>query len=177
MDNELFKKKLSEVANWGLPTLEQSVKSTGLSKNRRGRKPKVADVTEEQEEQEEQEIGVVKDGTNVTYAPMVTSLKVQSCQCEDCGKFCENGRKKEGQIYFKRGRTYIREKCLTCKKHKDPYTGKFTLSHTQSSSVWHKYMGAKTEKRNITKRIIAAENGRLYEEEENDQEIIKKYLD
>ena len=174
MDNELFKKKLTEVANWGLPTLEQSTKTLGLEKHRRGRKPKIAEITDDTED-----LGVIKDGTNVTYAPMITEVKIQSCSCPDCGKFCQNGRRTEAQLYFKAGKKFVREKCAVCKRHRDPYTGEFNLSPSQSSATWHKFMGEETAKKKLTPKqeIIKTEDGRWAEQQENDTEIIRKYLD
>jgi hypothetical protein len=176
MTDDEFKQKLSEVAEWGLPKLEQATRTVGLAKHRRGRPPRVSeDVTDDDTSNDQEDVNLVKDGANITYAPMLVKLKIQPTTCTDCGRYCEHGRQTEAQIYFKNGNKYVREKCFACKRHKDPYTGEFTLNPHSSSVVWHTFMKTSGLKRYTTKRTAADEQGREYEEIETDTEIIKKY--
>ena len=184
MTDEEFKQKLSEVAEWKLPKLVEITRGRGLSKNRyRGKPRDVDDLSDEEEQPFEPDPDLVKEGTNQTYPPVISKLKIQPVKCEDCGKFCEKGRRKEIQLYFKHRKTFSREKCMTCKKHKDPVTNEFILSPSKSSIVWFTFMKtAGTKKYNAkmlmdTREIVRDEQGRLVDEQESQSEIIRKYLD
>ena len=180
MDKELFKQKLSEVAEWKIPKPTAANKASGIK--RKYSRPKKQELEEESmssednEDNEDNDLGISED-QNVTLPVQLLEAKIQSCQCSDCGKFCEHGRKKESQFYFKAGKKFIREKCATCKLHKDPNTGKFSLSAQQAPTVWYAYLYAETVKKKPNKVITTEENGRWVEQTENDQEIIRKYLD
>lgn len=136
MTDDEFKKRLSEVADWKLP---DTPRETSLNaKKKRGRKSAEDIYQETREEIFFEEFG----GVNPTYPPMLTRVKVQSCICEDCGKECPNGRKKETKLYetgSKKTRNW-REKCVTCNLAKNPFTGKFELSTQEASFVWTNFL-------------------------------------
>lgn len=136
MDDEEFKRRLSEVADWKLP---DTPRETSLNaKKKRGRKSAEDEYQELREEIFYEEFG----GVNPTYAPMLIKVKCQPTTCEDCGKLCPSGRKKEKKLYetgSKKNRNW-REKCVTCNMAKNPFTGKFDLSTQQASFVWTNYL-------------------------------------
>ena len=136
MDNEEFKRRLSEVAEWKLP---DTPRETSLNaKKKRGRKSNEEQYMELREEIFHEEFG----GVNQTYPPMLVRLKCQPVDCEDCGNSCPNGRKKETKLYetgAKKTRNW-RERCITCGLHKNPFTGKFELSSQESSYVWTEWL-------------------------------------
>ena len=159
MDDELFKQKLSEVAEWKIP---DTPRETSLNaKKKRGRKSNEDEYMELREEIFYEEFG----GVNNTYPPMLVKLKHTPTTCGDCGKLCPNGCEKEAKLYQKNGKNYWREKCLTCNLQKDPYTSEFNLNPQKASVVWHSFMretkGTSMSKGNIAKGLI-----------QNPQEII-----
>jgi hypothetical protein len=180
MTDEEFKRKLSEVAEWGLPTVEQALKNRGLTRSNKPRRPKVKEITDEDIDLED-ESSLIKDGANITYAPMIAKVKCQPLDCPDCRRHCPEGRKIDMQIYFKKGKKYVREKCLVCNKTKDPYTNQFNLTGSASSNTWHTFMkvdsGKRYQLKSESKKVIEIEQGRTVEVTESDEEIIKKYLD
>lgn len=133
MDNELFKQKLSQVADWKIPDTQRE--TTVNAKKKRGRKNAEELYQEAREEMFHEEFG----GVNPTYPPMLLKVKTQSTLCSDCGCQCNQGRKKDLRIYKNKGRRYWKEHCLTCDKHKDPYTGQYTLTGTEASIKWNSF--------------------------------------
>lgn len=134
MDDKLFKQKLSEVAEWKIP---DTPRETSLNaKKRRGRKSD----EEKYQEEHEQVFMELFDGVNPTYAPMITKLKTQGCDCTDCGRFCDQGRRVEFKHFDTNGTPHWRGSCKTCGLWEDPYTGEFTLtSGTESSIKWQTF--------------------------------------
>ena len=177
MKDDEFKKKLSEVAEWRIPDHNEVNKVSGPPRRYKTRKPAV-EVIEEQDDCEEP---VTVENPN--FAIQLVKAKIQPVTCEDCGRHCEHGRQKDLRFYFNNGATAIRERCVTCQKHKNPSTGQFDLSSAGSNAVWHNYLrtigdrksGSKTDPTVIQHKIY--EEGRTVDYTENDQEIIKKYLD
>ena len=183
MNNEEFKKLLTEVAKWGLPKVEQATRNTGLTKNRRGRLPKVTESSQlddsDSDEQEEQEQTLVKDGVNVTYAPLLLGLKPMAVDCEDCGRHCQYGRHKEAKLCESNTKKYWHQRCTTCGMHQDPYTGRFDLRGNKANAVWNSFIRSMNGKRQIQKlngQDIVTKT-KDFTQIENDQEIIKKYRD
>lgn len=136
MNNEEFKKKLSEVAEWKIP---DTPRETSLNaKKKRGRKSAEDEYQELREEMFYEEFG----GVNPTYPPMLIKLKNAACTCNDCGASCPNGRKKEKKLYetgSKKKRNW-REKCITCGLHQNPFTGKFELTASEAPYVWTDFL-------------------------------------
>lgn len=135
MDNELFKQKLSEVAEWRIPKLSKSEIKAATKRRGRGR------PTGEEQYQEEHEQAFIElfDGVNPTHHLEITEIKHQPRPCEDCGKMVE-GRKKDIKIYRYGTVVGRKEHCLNCDLHKDPYTGEFKYaSGTEASAAWTDY--------------------------------------
>jgi hypothetical protein len=133
MDDEEFRRRLSEVAEWKLP---ETPRETSLNqKKKRGRKSN----EQRYEEEHEQVFLELFDGTNPTYAPMLTKIKYQPTTCE-CGRVCNNGCEKEAKLYQKKDKCHWRWKCKTCGMTQDPYTGEFTLNAQKASLVWSAFL-------------------------------------
>lgn len=119
MRDDEFKQKLSEVCEWEIPlTMEATEQGRTL------RKKKLEDLGQ--------------NCYNPTYPPKIKTLKHPQQNCEDCGKTVE-GRRKEITIYRQNTRSGLKEKCLNCGLHKDPYTGEFCLNGTEASIKWNSY--------------------------------------
>lgn len=126
MDEEQFKKKLSQVADWHIPKLaDTDIKESKRRGRGRGR-PSQEDLY--QDEHEETFLDLF-NGINPTHNLEVTNVKVMPCVCEDCGKLCEHGRKMEIKLYpATRGHiAHRRKRCVTCGFYRDPNTGVFDL--------------------------------------------------
>lgn len=135
MDDELFKQKLSEVADWRLP---DTPRETSLNaKKRRGRKS----AEEKYQEAHEETFLEMFEGVNPTYAPMLVKVKVQAVTCEDCGDHCANGRQVELKYYATKDKPHWRRKCVTCKHWENPVTKQFDIDNgTDSSIIWTDFL-------------------------------------
>jgi len=148
MDDEEFRRRLSEVAEWKLP---DTPRETSLNaKKKRGRKS-----AEEKYQDEHEEIFMeLFEGTNPTYAPLLTRIKHTPTTCE-CGRVCSDGCQKEAKLYETKGKNCWRWKCKTCGMTQDPYTGEFTLNAQKASVVWNSFLretkGAYASKGNLIK--------------------------
>ena len=147
MKDEEFKEKLAQVAEWEIPDVNSGGNFKSLKK--RGRKTKEKQFQEEHEQQFLEMFG----GKNPTVYPIVTKVKVVGCMCEDCGRFCENGRKTEKKVY-PTNRPHWRERCLTCDLNKNPYTGKFDLSNKDASAYWSNWLKIANQKSYVHKKTI-----------------------
>ena len=149
MKDELFKQKLSEVAEWHIPKVE-------LGSNER-RKLKGKDEQFYQRHQEEflKIVNGVVPGTQ----PVVTKLKLHNTDCEDCGKCCPNGRSVLHKISVGAGLPrHMRNKCESCGLWQDPRTGKYTVKTNNISNVWIAWAvetGLKKTKKIKTSDLIA----------------------
>lgn len=168
MNDEEFKRRLSEVAEWRLP---DTPRETSLNaKKKRGRKSK-----EEIYQDEHQEIFMeLFEGTNPTYPPLITRIKYQATICDACGRNCTTSCQKEKKFYDTAGKKHWRERCLTCSKARNPYTGEFDLTIAEASGVWNCYLrdskGVYASKGNIVKNAVAEKPV-----ETEDTSIIRKY--
>lgn len=136
MNDEEFKQKLSEVAEWKIP---DTPRETSLNaKKKRGRKSNEDEYMELREEIFYEEFG----GVNPTYPPMLLKVKCQPTICGDCGRTCENGCHKEKKLYEtgKGKKRNWRERCVTCGLHKNPFTGKFELNSNQAPHAWTSFL-------------------------------------
>jgi Pyruvate/2-oxoacid:ferredoxin oxidoreductase delta subunit len=134
MDDAEFKRRLSEVAEWEVP---KTPRETSLNaKKKRGRKSNEDTYMELREEMFQDEFG----GVNPTYAPLLTKVKKAAVDCDDCGTHCPNGRQKEAKLHQKNGKNVWREKCITCGKFKNPFTGEFNLTGTAASIKFNDFM-------------------------------------
>lgn len=137
MDDKLFRQLLSEVAEWQIPKLTATdIKLAEQKKRGKGRP-----TNEERYQDEHQEVFLdLFNGINPTYPPELVKTKVSATVCEDCGIHCPNGRKKEKKLYQTGTKKNWREKCLTCEKSKNPFTGKFDLTLSQAPHVWTDFL-------------------------------------
>jgi len=132
MDEEQFRKRLSQVAEWSIPKL--SVEE--LKQNKRGRK-----TNEQQYEEQHQALfNEMFDGINPSYAPKLDAVKTVSETCSDCGLICEKGRKKDFKHYKGKKKNIWRERCVNCSKYKNPYTGQFNMDSTRCQSAITSYV-------------------------------------
>ncbi len=137
MDDKLFKKLLSQVADWHIPKLTE----TDLKLSKQSKRGKGRPSNEELYQQSHEEIFLdLYNGVNPTHPPQILKLKNQSCECKDCGKNCENGRHKEKKLYEANKKRHWRERCITCGMFQNPYTGVFDLPPGKSSVVWNYYL-------------------------------------
>lgn len=129
MDQKLFEQKLSEVAEWKIPENQQETSAN--AKKKRGRKSE-----EEKYQAAHEEIFMeIHGGVNPTLTPLLTNVKCKPVDCEDCGQHCPNGRVKEMKQYDT-NRRHWRQRCVTCDKQQNPWTGEFDLSNQKASHEW-----------------------------------------
>ena len=131
MDDKEFRKKLTAVAEWYTPT--DADKPYAKLKKRKKQDEQLMELVGEDNEEDIEPIE--HTGPNATLPPIVTRVRIQAVTCEDCGKFCENGRQKEKKIYTT-GQRHWREKCVTCRKFRNPATGEYCISEQQSSTFF-----------------------------------------
>lgn len=137
MDNELFKQKLSEVAEWQIPKLKEwEIKEA--KKSARGKYKR----TEEELYQIEHEQAFLEiyGGVNPTAPAELIKLKCQGHDCESCGRYCENGQHTEKKLYEANNKKHWREKCVTCNKFKNPISGKFDLDPSVAAHKWNAFL-------------------------------------
>lgn len=177
MDKKLFEQRLTEVSEWQIPKLtETDIKEARQRQRGRGR------VSNEELYQQAQEDLFIEefDGINPTHPPQIVKLKNLGCVCDDCGRHCENGRHLEKKIYEANKKRHWREKCLTCDRFKNPYTGEFDLAPSVASTKWNAYLretkNAYASKGNLQKAKIADQR-RAVVISENHSEIIRFYPD
>jgi hypothetical protein len=139
MDDTEYRKKLSEVADWAIPKLcITDIKESEKRQRGRGR-PSNEELYQEAHEQIFLDI---HNGVNPTAPPEIIRLKNQATVCDDCGCDCPQGRKKEKKLYqtgSKKLRNW-RERCVTCNKNKNPFTGKFDLSPQEAPHIWTTFL-------------------------------------
>lgn len=147
MDKELFKQRLSEVAEWQLPKLSPSdIKEAGQRARGRGR------PTNEERYQDlhEAEFLDLFEGHNPTMAAELVRMNIKPKDCEDCGQHLTVSR--EMQIKFYRNMPghipHRRERCLNCNKYRDPHTGEFTLAQGPACQVYLNWAKAQFSARN-----------------------------
>jgi hypothetical protein len=130
MTNDEIKQKLSEIVEWEIPKIEK----TEIKSDRRK-------LTKEEKYQyaHEQEFMDIFEGVNPTVAPKVIRIKIQPVTCDDCGKHCPDGRRKEKKVYEANGNRHWREKCITCGMSQNPFTKQFDLTVAEASSRWANY--------------------------------------
>lgn len=137
MDDELFKKKLSEVANWRIPQTITGTASGDEKKSRKRGRP----TKEEQYQNEHEKIFFEEfEGSNPTFPPQLVKIKKSACVCEDCGEYCPNGREKEAKLHKKKDKTVWRQHCLTCNRWQNPFNNKFELEGTKASIKFNDFL-------------------------------------
>lgn len=125
MDKELFKQKLSEVAEWSLPKLSPSdIKEAGQRSRGRGR------PTKESLYQEAHEVEFLDlfEGVNPTMPPELVKVRDQPTDCGDCGKACSQPPRREIKFYsHPNHKPHWRERCLACRRYRHPDSGLFEI--------------------------------------------------
>ena len=78
------------------------------------------------------------NGINPTHTLEVTKVKIAACACDDCGKICGNGCRKEIKFYpATRGHiAHRRERCVTCGFYRHPETGLFELPQGPACQIF-----------------------------------------
>jgi hypothetical protein len=122
MDNNLFLKKLSELANWERPLV-------GPNGEKSQKKHSAKVLTEDAED--EQELDLDPDSTNECIAPVIIGIKPKEEQCPDCNKICDDRRKLEAK-FSSNPLPHWRIKCLNCKCYKNPNSGLFEIEKSYS---------------------------------------------
>lgn len=176
MDEEEFRRRLSEVADWEIP---KTPRETSLNnRKKRGRKSNEDEYMELREEIFHEEF----DGINPTYAPMLTRVKRCGVTCDDCGQHCPDGRETEAKLHTKGKKRVWRQKCLTCKKFQNPFTGEFNLTGCQASIKFNDFMretkGVYKTRGNEERRKVMVEKTKIEQTKtvvENEHETITFY--
>lgn len=137
MDDEEFRQKLSEVAEWHIPKL--TITDIRIAEQKKRGKGRPSNEELYQDEHEEIFLDLF-NGINPTHGPEVTQIKRAAVTCEDCGNHCPNGRETEARLHKKNGKTAWRQKCVTCSCFQNPFTGEFNLKGTAASVKWNDFM-------------------------------------
>jgi len=135
MDNEIYRKKLSEVAEWRIPELKDwEIKEAKAKARGKGRR------TNEEKYQEEHEAVFMEifNGVNPTHNIELVAVKHQPEICPDCNKVCAKGRCQEIKFYSKNPGhiNHRRVRCKECGFYRDPNTGVFDLPQGPSTQVY-----------------------------------------
>jgi hypothetical protein len=132
MDNNLFKQRLSEVAEWRIPKIKESPAEKRKSAGR---------PTKEEQYQELHEETFIElfQGENPTQAPELVKVKRSAVDCGDCGEHCPQGRDVENRKFFTH-ETHWRKRCITCGMNQNPFNGRFDLNNKDASGVWSLFL-------------------------------------
>jgi hypothetical protein len=136
MNDEEFKRRLSEVAEWEMPKLKdweiKEAKKSARGKHKR---------TEEELYQLEHEQAFLEifQGINPTHKPILIKVIHQPILCE-CGEIRDDGCPRDLKLHHANGKCHWRQKCLGCGKSQNPYTGKFDLGPQRASVVWAAFL-------------------------------------
>jgi len=169
MDDQEFKRRLSEVADWHIRT--DADKPYSKPKRKKSDEQLVEMVGEDNSEE------ISTDGVNDTIAPAITRVKRAACVCDDCGQHCPNGREKEAKLHTKGKKRVWRQKCLTCKKFQNPFTGEFNLTGSAASIKFNDFMREtkgvyKTQGNELRKKVTVERSKTVVE---NEHETITFY--
>jgi hypothetical protein len=170
MNNDEFKQRLSQVAEWCLPVSPGD--SVNITKKKRSRQQ-----IDDEDQEDDTPIEVCED----RLQPMVTKIHIQPVDCTDCGQLCANGRRTELQVYSSNNKRHWRERCVTCNKVKNPYTGEFDLKPSEAAVCWNSF-NRTTKMTYATKGNVKRKEYQLAsqpggQQEETDQGIITCYPD
>lgn len=159
MDDAEFRKKLSMVADWEIPTTVTDIRKNPSSRARSKPEPEAQpepekdlrgenndDIGIDEETDNEVEAFAEWEGRNPTYPIHLLRIKPKSCVCPDCARICDEGRQTEAKLFKKDHQKVWRRKCLTCKLFQNPYTGKYTLSGGHATNKWNDYLSKKNKK-------------------------------
>jgi hypothetical protein len=178
MNDEEFKRRLSEVAEWEMPKLTP----TDIREAKKSARGKYKRTEEELYQLEHEQVFLeIFEGINPTLKPTLTKIKYQPQLCE-CGKVCDDGCPKDLKLHQKNGKSCWREKCLSCNMTKNPYTGEFDLNPQKASIVWAAFLREtkgiyKTKSNNSKPQPTTVTKTYNQTVISNDQEIITFYHD
>jgi Pyruvate/2-oxoacid:ferredoxin oxidoreductase delta subunit len=170
MDKKQFEQKLDEVAEWEYPETPLD----GIDRRAAKALYKNSGLTDKEIYNEY--LKETYDGRDPEVAPNIKKLKCQPVNCDDCGAFCANGRKKEKKIYETQGIRHWREHCVTCGINKNPFTNEYNLPQSEAAGVWHRWLrgGSNPEKYKDKKsKVTTTMTGVV--EIEDDYSIIRIY--
>ena len=137
MDQELFKQRLSEVAEWIQPKITKSDLKEARQRSRgRGRK-----TAEEQYQEEHEEVFTqMFDGVNPTVPVELKAVKPALSHCEHCDQMVQGGPHIEKKLYLTRPKPHWRETCKTCNRGRNPYTNEFDVTPSVCGHKWNSYL-------------------------------------
>jgi hypothetical protein len=131
MDKEKYKELLDSVCEWRVEPIEFYPRPNG-------RTPK-EDLDEQEEDTEdvlEQSDDIARQHKAEAFKRPIEFLRYSNSQvCDDCGRISDKTIVKEAKIY-KTPKAHWRMRCKTCKLHKHPKTGKYSLTISESYRVW-----------------------------------------
>jgi len=127
MDDEEFKRKLSQVANWVIPEVNHD--NAGAKALSRKKKQRLAELGQE-----------LDDKVNTTYPVKLLEVKTQAVDCVDCGQHCQFGRKMSTKRHQTFGVVHWRRHCMTCGFFENPNSGKFDLNIGASGYAWSEFI-------------------------------------
>jgi hypothetical protein len=139
MDNDLFLKRLTDVAEWFRP------KETGFSVNTpKSLKRKYAQLaakvdTEEGSEESDTEDEQSEPLKEVETAPRIVRIHPIVKDCEDCGKKKVYDRVVTSKLLHGPARNYWKHHCSSCKSYKNPYTGEYSLQDRAATETFGIY--------------------------------------
>ena len=175
MDNEEFKRRLSEVAEWRVPKAEFD----GVS--RRRLKSSKVKVTAPDEISCEQEFVERFGDLNPTKPLEVLEIKIKEFDCPDCHRVCTQGRVVESRLHTSNKINHWRRRCTECGFFQNPNTGAYDVPSGRSGIVWNEYMRVRGVKqrqqereKNLELRTTDTDEKRVVE---NDVEKITYYGD
>lgn len=148
MDQKQFEELLSLVSEWSRPDPALYVERLGRERKPKGpRNKKEPDLESEPQDDITGLDPIIEDQgeeadpidpryeysdfdssrSPETYPIRIQKLHRQPETCGDCGRHCEQGRQTQSKVY-KTDKFHWRTYCVTCKKYKNPYTGKFDVN-------------------------------------------------
>jgi hypothetical protein len=133
MDNEEFKRRLTEVAEWTTPKVKFDPTSRRRLKSGDPEAPELEFV---------QKYGLVHE----SMPPEIKKIKNAPVDCEDCGQHCRNGRCVEAKLHESSGVAHWRRHCATCNRTQNPWTKEYDLRSGEVGIVWNEYWRSVTVK-------------------------------
>jgi hypothetical protein len=135
MDQELFKQRLSEVAEWAQPKITKSDIKEARQRARGRRSPE-----DKYQEEHEQVFAELFDGINPTVPLELKTVKPALSHCEHCDQMVQGGPHIEKRLYLTRPRAHWRETCKTCNRGRNPYTKQFDVTPAVCGAKWSSYL-------------------------------------
>jgi len=177
MDRDEFLKKLEEVAEYYIPdTWEDTVLERTRKINQRRRQDQYDDDDNDflHSDNDCQEPLIERQ-----FPPVLTKVKKQSQNCDDCNRHCPDGREIDVKIHEHHGQRIWRQRCVNCGLYKNPDSGKFDLNSREVHLALSKYIRHQQQPRRPYQRrqVGMGSSNQLpaVNIDENPQEIIRYY--